>query len=56
MRYQLRVHLFTLFGGFFAAYFLFLIIYAVYFYTPDLVDNLSTEWPDILKDRLVFSS
>mgnify|MGYP001349876956 CR=1 FL=1 len=56
MRYQLRVHLFTLFGGFFAAYFIFLVLYAEYFYRPDLVRNLSTEWPGILQDRLLFSS
>ena len=32
MRCQLRVHLFTLFGSFFLAYFTFLALYAKYFY------------------------
>ena len=56
MRYQLRVHLFTLFGGFFLAFFLFLSLYAKYFYQAAVVSNLSTEWPGILQDRLIYSS
>ena len=56
MRYQLRVHLFTLFGSFFLAFFIFLWLYAKYSYQQAVVDNLSTEWPDILENRLVYSS
>lgn len=56
MRYQLRVHLFTLFGAFFLAFFIFLALYAKYFYQNAVVDNLSTEWPGILQDRLIYSS
>ena len=48
MRCQLRVHLFTLFGSFFLAFFIFLAFYAKYFYQMAVVDNLSTEWPGIL--------
>ena len=56
MRYQLRVHLFTLFGCFFMAFFIFLALYSKFFYQQAVVDNLSTEWPKILEDRLLFSS
>ena len=56
MRCQLRVHLFTLFGSFFLAFFIFLAFYAKYFYQMAVVDNLSTEWPGILQDRLIYSS
>ena len=56
MRYQLRVHLFTLFGCFFMAFFVFLSLYAKFFYQEAVVDNLSTEWPKILEDRLIYSS
>lgn len=48
MRYQLRVHLFTLFGCFFLAFFVFLALYSKFFYQQAVVDNLSTEWPGIL--------
>ena len=40
MRYQLRVHLFTLFGSFFFLFFLFLALYARYFYQQAVVANL----------------
>lgn len=56
MRYQLRVHLFTLFGCFFLAFFIMLAFYAKYFYQTAVVSNLSTEWPGILQTRLVYSS
>ena len=56
MRYQLRVHLFTVFGLFFLAFFVFLALYAKYFYQGAVVHNLSTEWWGILRDRLVYSS
>ena len=56
MRYQLRVHLFTLFGCFFMAFFIFLALYSKFVYQQAVVDNLSTEWPGILQDRLVYSS
>ena len=49
MRYQLRVHLFTLFGIFFTTYFVFLALYAKTFYQDAVVENLQTEWPDILE-------
>lgn len=50
------MHLFTLFGCFFAAFFIFLTLYAKYVYQQAVVDNLSTEWSSILQDRLVYSS
>ena len=50
------MHLFTLFGGFFAAFFVFLALYAKIYYQNSVVTNLSTEWPGILQDRLVYSS
>ena len=56
VRYQLRVHLFTLFGTFFLAYFVCLFLYAKFYYQDSVVENLSTEWPGILQDRLVYSS
>ena len=56
MRYQLRVHLSTLFGSFFLAFFVFLWVYAKLYYQDSVVSNLSTEWPGILQDRLTYSS
>ena len=56
MRYQLRVHLFTLFGGFFLAFFIFLAFFAIYYYKASVVDNLKPEWQPLLEDRLIFSS
>lgn len=35
---------------------MFLWLYAKYFYQVAVVDNLSTEWPGILSDRLEYSS
>ena len=56
MRCQLRVHLFTMFGSFFVAFFVFLELYAQVSFKNAVVNNLSTEWPGILQDRLVYSS
>ena len=56
MRYQLRVHLFTLFGSFFICFFIFLTLYAKYFYQQAVVENLQTEWPGILQSRLIYSA
>ena len=56
MRYQLRVHLFTLFGIFFFLFFICLASYAKIHYQTNVVKNLSKEWPKILNDRLVYSS
>ena len=49
MRYQLRVHLFTLFGGFFLAFFIFLALYSTYFYQKAVVESLQKQWPEILQ-------
>ena len=38
------------------AFFVFLSLYAKFFYQEAVVDNLSTEWPKILEDRLIYSS
>ena len=56
MRYQLRVHLVALFGCFFTAFFLFLGLYASYFYQDQIVEKLSKGWPEILQERLKFSA
>ena len=31
-------------------------MYAKFYYQDSVVENLSTEWPGILQDRLVYSS
>ena len=38
------------------AFFIFLALYAKFFYQEAVVSNLSTEWPKILEDRLLYSS
>ena len=48
--------MFTLFGIFFFLFFICLAIYAKIQYQKNVVKNLSKEWPEILKDRLVYSS
>ena len=56
MRYQLRVHLFTLFGGFFLAFFIFLALYSKYFYAVAVAESMEKQWPEILQQRLEFSA
>lgn len=38
------------------AFFIFLSFYAKYFYQSAVVENLQTEWPGILQNRLLYSS
>jgi len=56
MRYQLRVHLFSLFGTFFIIYFLFMYIYTKVQYVSELVNIVSDQLKPILEDRLVYST
>ena len=56
MKFQLRIHLLFLFGCFFIAFFLFLFLFVRYYYSDKVLENLSTEWWPILRDRLVYSS
>ena len=56
MRYQLRVHLFSLFGLFFIIYFLFMYIYTKVQYVSELVNIVSDQLKPILEDRLQYST
>ena len=56
MRYQLRCHLFSLFGMFFLLYFIFMIAYTKIQYVHELVDIVSKELQPVIKDRLVYST
>ena len=52
----MRVHLCTIFGGFFLFFFILLGFYAKFFYQEELVKNMATEWPALLEDRLQYTS
>jgi len=56
MRYQLRVHLFSLFGTFFVIYFLFMYIYTKFQYVSELVTIVTDQLSPILTDRLEYST
>ena len=56
MRYQLRVHLFSLFGIFFVFYFLGMILYTQLSYVREVVWVVTGHLDPILKDRLQFSA
>ena len=52
MRYQLRVHLFSLFGIFFVVYFLGMLIYTQLSYVKEVVGVVTGYLDPILEDRL----
>ena len=56
MRYQLRVHLFSLFGIFFVVYFLGMLIYTQLSYVKEVVGVVTGYLDPILEDRLQFSA
>ena len=56
MRYQLRVHLFSLFGIFFVLYFLCMLLYTQIRYVNEVVSVVTGHLDPILEDRLQFSA
>ena len=56
MRYQLRVHLFSLFGIFFVLYFLCMLFYTQIRYVNEVVRVVTGHLDPILEDRLQFSA
>ena len=56
MRYQLRVHLFSLFGTFFLIYFVFMFIYTKIQYVDELVLIVGNQLKPILESRLKYSA
>ena len=56
MRYQLRVHLFSLFGIFFVLYFLCMLLYTQIRYVNEVVRVVTGHLDPILEDRLQFSA
>ena len=56
MRYQLRVHLLSLFGFFFLVYFTFMIIFTQSNYITEVVTVVNSQLEPILRDRLRYST
>ena len=56
MRYQLRVHLLSLFGFFFLVYFTFMIIFTQSNYITEVVTVVNSQLEPILEDRLKYST
>ena len=56
MRYQMRVHLISLFILFLMIYAIFMIFYSYKIYQSAVIHNLKDEWPGILNNRLTFST
>ena len=52
MRYQMRIHLFILYGIFFICYFVFLYIYVQQIYIKFLLENVSKKYQNMLVNRL----
>ena len=56
MKYQLRVHLFTLFGMFFLVYFLGILLYANFDYKSLVVKNIQPYWAPMIQNRLEYAT
>lgn len=56
MRYQIRWHLFLIFGIWFIVYFIFLSVYTKYFYLERIEYNVEQQYDAVFNNRLETSS